>query len=665
MLPVFKTIRFLIFLLLIISLNLGFSQDKPSMPPPIEESAKEPVIYTGEIQTNKRYYDGAIRHVVGVHHYQVMRANRSFPPEGGDQGWTYNHQPYLAYWNGKYYLQYLSGMYEEHSPPTRLLICISEDGRNWSDPKIVFPEYELPEIQTDEGFLPAGTKSVLHQRMGFYVAPNGRLLTSGFYSYCFDARHSPNRGQGLGRVVREVYADGSFGPIYFVRYNRHAGFNEKNTNYRFYKESTDSGFVNACDSLLADKLITLQWWEEDRGTDGFFAIDPSQVDDPSAVLGSVTTSAGAGKAFCFYHRPDGVVVGIWKNQYSGLSPDNGKTWTPLVKNRTLNTCGAKVWGQMTDDGKYVLVYNHSATRRNRFPMVIVTSNDGHTFRDMFCWEGEVPPQRYQGIHRNPGPQYIRGIMEGNGDPPGQYLWNTYSMNKEDIWVARTTVPVMGTVSENVNEDFDLYESEADLESWNLYMPRWAPISIGTTGDKKHNKILELRDEEPYDYALAERAFPISTILEIQFFLHIKEISRGHALEIEVVDYKGSRPMRLRLDAKWLGIDRAQVFPLEPIPINTNVWYTIGLKLDCDMQSYDLALDGDWIRQDIKFAEKVENLERIIFRTGPYRGDVRPTLVEEGEPKPAGLYSEDQPGSEEKVETCRYWIDSLRIESLKK
>ena len=104
------------------------------------------------------------------------------------------------------------------------------------------------------------------------MAPNGRLLTLAFYSYCFHPRYGPNRGQGLGRVVREIRADNTFGPIYFIRYNRHAGWNETNTNYPFYRTSDDARFVEACDALLADKLMTLQWWEEDRATDGFYTI---------------------------------------------------------------------------------------------------------------------------------------------------------------------------------------------------------------------------------------------------------------------------------------------------------------------------------------------------------------------------------------------------------
>ena len=81
----------------------------------------------------------------------------------------------------------------------------------------------------------------MHQRMGFYVAPNGRLLTSGFYSYCPNVRWGPNRGQGLGRVIREVHPDGSFGPIFFVRYNRHAGWDETEHALPFLHRERRSG----------------------------------------------------------------------------------------------------------------------------------------------------------------------------------------------------------------------------------------------------------------------------------------------------------------------------------------------------------------------------------------------------------------------------------------
>ncbi|UCE07597.1 MAG: hypothetical protein JSW07_06065, partial [bacterium] len=284
--------------------------------------------------------------------------------------------------------------------------------------------------------------------------------------------------------------------------------------------------------------------------------------------------------------------------------------------------------------------------------------DGHEFDKMFCLQGEVPPQRYQGIHKNRGPQYIRGIMEGNGESSEKYMWNTYSMNKEDIWISRTRVPITGTVNKHIDEDFERTETESDLELWNLYIPKFAPIRI-ISSSKWDNNYLELRDEEPYDYALAERSFPESRIVIVRFRIQVSQVAIGSALEFEVQDQHGTRPMRLRFDKHWISLDREQVFPLTPIPLIMGKWYDVDLKLDCNLQSYDLAINGDWIRKDVTFAEKVNTLERLVFRTGPYRGDVRLIIIEKGEPRPAGLYSEDLPGADEKMPVSSFWIDDVR------
>ena len=618
------------------------------MPPSIQDSAKEPIRYVGGVVCDKGYYDGRLRYAVGAHNYQAFRANRTNPSEPGGIGWTYNHQPYLVYWNNQFYLQYLSNLKGEHVPPGRTLLMISKDGLNWSSPQVVFPKYPLPKInrsfaEAGDVDLPAGTFSVMHQRMGFYVAPNGRLLTLAFYSFCSHPRSGPNNGQGLGRVVREVYKDGTFGPIYFIRYNRHAGWNESNTNYPLYKSSNDAGFVEACETLLADKLVTLQWQEEDMGKDGFFTIG---MDDQY-------------KAFSWCHRPDGVVAGVWKGQTSALSPDDGKSWMKIGRNRSLMACNAKTWIQKTDDGRFALVYNHSATRVNRYPMTIMTSEDCHEFDNLLCLNGEVPTMRYQGMHKNIGTQYFRGIIEGNGNPPGNHIWNTYSVNKEDIWVTRTPVPIRGVVDKHVSQDFEQLADESDLAMWNLYIPQWAPITVVDDPARSGNKCLELRDEEPYDYAIAQRAFPAGSKVTVEFRILMARVGSA-VLDVEVQDKAGNRPMRLRFDADWISMDRMRTEP-NPVPVQVNKWYDIRLVLDCDEEEYDLYVNGRRAKGGIEFAEKVESLERLVFRTGPWRGDVRPLIVNR-EPGAKGMYMEDMPGPDNKMPLSIYFIDDVRTKT---
>ena len=100
----------------------------------------------------------------------------------------------------------------------------------------------------------------MQQRVGFYVSKSGRLITMGNYGVALDKKDDPNDGNGIGRVVREIKKDGSFGPIYFIYYNH--GFNEKNTDYPYFKKSKDREFVKACQEILDNPLYMMQWVEE-------------------------------------------------------------------------------------------------------------------------------------------------------------------------------------------------------------------------------------------------------------------------------------------------------------------------------------------------------------------------------------------------------------------
>ena len=103
---------------------------------------------------------------------------------------------------------------------------------------------------------------------------------------------------------------------------------------------------------------------------------------------------------------------------------------------------AKAWGQRTSDGRYALLYNPDLL--NRWPLIMVTGDDGITFGNMRVVQGELPPLRYPGLYKVPGPQYVRGISEWASDnsrqDPSMYV--AYSMNKEDIWVSRIRMPGM-------------------------------------------------------------------------------------------------------------------------------------------------------------------------------------------------------------------------------
>ncbi|WP_051621086.1 exo-alpha-sialidase [Paenibacillus sp. UNC451MF] len=581
--------------------------------------------YNGAQNANIDYHDGQLRPVVGVHNYQILRANRSHPEQADHYGWTYNHAPMLAHWNGQFFLEYLSNPVSEHVAPGLTFLTVSEDGVNWEKPKVVFPAYLIPSgvyVNLEAPELPENSFAVMHQRMGFYVSPEDRLLVIGFYGICPHYKVHPNDGKGIGRVVREIYRDGSWGPIYFIRYNRHAGWNESNTHFPSYQTSSDSGFIEACEALLADKLVTMQWWEEDRSKDGFY-----------------TTSGG--KAPSTYRLPDGRLVAVFKSSRASITSDDGKTWSKLYEVPTLIMAGAKIWGQQTADGRYALVYNPSPTGKFRWPLAVVVSEDGLNFDRMAVIHGDVSPMRYSGEYKDYGPQYIRGIEAGNQVPTGNEMWLTYSVNKEDIWVSRVPSPLNVAVDQTVQDTFSDMPLGSYVKGWNIYSCQWARVSIEPEPSTSIRS-LRLQDKDPYEYAKAVRVFPESRKVHIECKLLAAQNDTGQ-LYLEVCDFKGTFPLRLIFDSDgWIKYQLGGQHPM--IPYQQNTWYVVSLTIDCIKQSFELII-GDF-RKSISFFAPVLSIERLVFRTGAIRKE--PNLD-------SRLDTDDIPGADEQITEANYYL----------
>lgn len=560
----------------------------------ITAAAQDTVKYTGNTLSNVDYHHGQLSPAVGVHNIQVFRANREHPELAGGHNWTYNHQPMLAYWNNQFFLEFLSDPVGEHIPPSESLLQTSKDGYQWSDPVVVFPPYKIPDGWKKKGNdkVAKDLYAIMHQRMGFYVSKSDRLFVLGYYGVAMDAKDDPNDGNGIGRVIREVYKDGNFGPIHFIRNN--ASWDKKLSVFPFYTENKDKGFVAACNELLAQPLIVQQWVEE------------ADRDDPLIPL------KRAIKAFNFYHLPNGHVVGLWKHALTSISTDNGKTWAydPLRAPGFVNS-NAKIWGQRTKDGRYATVYNPSEFR---WPLAVSTSDDGIHYNNLLLVNGEISSMRYGGNYKSYGPQYVRGIVEGNGTPPHQAMWVSYSMNKEDMWVARIPVPIKADVDGPIHERFSKLPNGEELAYWNLYSPLWAPVRMekAPNGDKA----LALHDKDPFDYAKAERVIPASKKLVIKFTVLPQQADHG-LLHVECLDAKGQAAVRLILDKDSLLKTKAGYRDSKLDSYESGKPLAIELNLDITTRSYTMVVNGKETGTKIFFAP-VASINRVAFRTGEVR-----------------------------------------------
>ncbi|MCX2480442.1 exo-alpha-sialidase [Pedobacter sp. MC2016-15] len=555
--------------------------------------AQDTVRYTGSTLSNVDYHHGQLNMAIGVHNIQAFRANREYPELAGGHNWTYNHAPMLAYWNKTFYLEFLSNPVGEHIPPGKTLMMTSKDGYHWSAPETIFPEYKVPDgfRKKDYPGVAKDLYAVMHQRIGFYTTKNKRLLALAYYGVALDAKDDPNDGNGIGRVVREVYTNGKYGPIYFIRNN--ASWDKFKSAFPFYTSSKDKGFVAACNELLGQPLMMQQWVEE------------ADRNDPLIPLKRPI------KAFSFYHLTDGRVVGLWKNALTSVSKDNGKTWVfnPLRAPGFVNS-NAKIWGQKMPDGRYATVYNPSEFR---WPLAVSTSDDGLNFKDLLLVNGEITTMRYGGNFKSYGPQYVRGIQEGDGDPGDGNMWVTYSMNKEDIWLASIPTPVIAEVREPINEVFAEMKAGTELRYWNLFSPLWASAQIENHAGKK---ALVLRDRDRFDYAKAERVIPAGKHLAVEFTIIPAQSDKGQ-LHIEFTDAKGQAAVRLVFDADSLLKTKAGYRYSGISKYEKDKQYTIKLELNTASRSYDVTVNGEKKGTKIFFAPVAE-IARVTFRTGGVR-----------------------------------------------
>jgi hypothetical protein len=102
-----------------------------------------------------------------------------------------------------------------------------------------------------------------------------------------------------------------------------------------FDESRDASFVAACRELLGDRVFLEQ---QDRGR--LLGSRRMKWHDASAWGGKVPGDSDkwvAGKAYSFFTRPDGMIVGVSKMGWVTTSADNGNSWSQPVVPPTLVT----------------------------------------------------------------------------------------------------------------------------------------------------------------------------------------------------------------------------------------------------------------------------------------------------------------------------------------
>jgi hypothetical protein len=284
-------------------------------------------------------------------------------------------------------------------------------------------------------------------------------------------------------------------------------------------------------------------------------------------------------------------------------------------------------------------------------MVVTTSDDGITFRNMRVVHGELPPPRYVGESKGTGPQYLRGVAEWAGDASAfdkTAIWVVYSVSKEDIWVSRIPVPILAETKDPVHDSFDELPVGPRVPGWNIYSPLWAPVRIAKD-PAGPNHYLELEDHDPVDYARAARTFPRSRAGDISFRLAAAQADRGR-LEIDLLGDKGTRPVQLWLNDHGQLQARDGERTVDLGAYQADEW--ADLTIQVKDSHFTVLRNGKALLKDAAFAEASPMVYALSFRTGEFRAEA-----------PAKMPTQDLPNSEEPAPKTVYRVDEVATSHL--
>jgi len=462
-------------------------------------------------------------------------------------------------------------------------------------------------------FVHGKTMAFMHQRMSFFKSSKDRMLVLGFYGWSPEKWMTNWDNYGIGRVVRELFPDGSMSDIFFIRPNYQGGWTDELLNYPLYDKAVDKGFIEACEELLANRLYTQQWAEENGDADDIITIKHPK--------------GGTNQAFCWYHVDDERVVGLWKHSKVAASNDGGRTWSEVRVEPSLIMSGQKIWGQKCVSGvstfgeaSYALIYDPTLESTHRYPLCMISGKDGYHFDDMKLIHGEVPRKRYAGFWKDYGPQYMRGITEGivtddeDRKVLGDFIYLVYSVNKEDIWVSKIPYPKC--------PETDCGEVNG-ANGLNIYKPRFTDAEFICDAPGVISGV-EVSDRDPVDHFVMSKVMKSASKQTISLKIAANPTAEK-PVYIELLDEKHIEAVRLifkpegRLCIRT--VDDIDVCRYEP-----GKEYELTLSADCRDMYCVISFDDKNFRY--RFYRAVNEISLLQIYTGKEYSS--PTLTEDPE-----------------------------------
>jgi hypothetical protein len=401
-------------LILLSTVQIGFCrEDSDSIRNTSSKYGKTPVVkWTASEAQDFRY-----QFLEKVTSKELLHAT----PETG----TFNHHPYLAYYQGVLFASWDSQARDENTSGQHGVFCYSTDGgKAWSDPRPLFPPLaeNVPASETKESN-PFQTSQGFVEIDGQLYAVTNVDKSLGKKVFRFNEVSRIR----IGLLARMVQTDGKLGEIFWLSDTApepERGFPAYPVGDRSLAAKINGHFkkpANLPQLVFGPKA-------HPDSDDGHRMTEPTptwRLDN--GVWVRLYRDAGSVHA----RTREDIESSKSRRNYSAFSFDDGKTWTTPTRTSFPDACARSNAGRLPDGQVYVInnVLPLSTKKGGRSLLGISLSRDGLTFDRMAVIRFIAPAQRYEGKAKSKGYQYPHSVVVG------EHLWVIYSVNKEDIEIA--------------------------------------------------------------------------------------------------------------------------------------------------------------------------------------------------------------------------------------
>jgi len=341
-------------------------------------------------------------------------------PETG----TWNHHPYVTCFKGVLFVNWDTHARDENASGQHGVFRRSTDGgKTWFPVKKLFPPLSenVPAAEPSQS-------TRFQSSYGFVVVEDSLYAVTDVAEWQRpDAKKIKPRIK-IGLLCRAVYPDGRLGNIFWLCTDPPApvpGFPaypagdpslvaKINAYFRHPAQAPQLNFGNKANPNSDDEHGMSEpapAWQLDDGT------WVRLYRDGGSIYARTLREEEASKS---------------RRNYVSFSYDDGKTWTIPTRTTFPDACARSNAGKLSDGQVYVInnVLPLSTKKGGRSLLAISLSRDGLNFDRMVVLRFLAPDQRYKGRSKSVGYGYPHSTIAGDN------LWVIYSVNKEDIEIAR-------------------------------------------------------------------------------------------------------------------------------------------------------------------------------------------------------------------------------------